>query len=368
MPLAITTSAGTVASRPADRAGEADVQLGDVGARKVVHRQRVGAAERIEVDGLDVVEIHDDVAQVAGEPHPLAVGGGLEDLVAGAAVEQHGVGAVLALDDVAAVTGIPLEGVVAGSQERPVVALLAVDEIVAVTAQQGVVAVAAEDGVVARAAVDRDADQRGEVTGRREAVIAAAHVELELLGGADVDGERRRIEPIEAHARTVGGDGEDLGAAAAIDLRRVAAGAALEQVGVVARVPDHAVVAALAEHLVVGIAAGQHVVAGAAEQEVEAAAAQQGVVAGLAEHLVVARTACEVVVVRAAEQGCRGQRTEAFIESDDVVVVQAEGLDERGVRDRRGAADHGNRAAIDQNVARSVAAQRDRIAQSIAEH
>ena len=225
-----------------------------------------------------------------------------------------------------------------------------------------------EDGVVARAAIDRDADQRGEVAGRREAVVAATHVELELLGGADVDGERRRIEPIEAHARAVGGDGEDLGATAAIDLRGVAAGAALEQVGVVARVPDHAVVAALAEHLVVGIAAGQHVVAGAAEQEVEAALAQQGVVAGLAEQLVVARTACEVVVVRAAEQGCRGQRTEAFIERDDVVVVQAEGLDERGVRDRRRAADHGNRAAIDQNVARSVAAERDRVAQSIAEH
>ena len=33
---------------------------------------------------LDVVEVHDDVAEVAGEPHAPAVGRGLEDLVAGA--------------------------------------------------------------------------------------------------------------------------------------------------------------------------------------------------------------------------------------------------------------------------------------------
>ena len=42
----------------------------------------VGAAERVELDALDVVQVHDDVADVAGEPHPLAVGRDVEDLVA----------------------------------------------------------------------------------------------------------------------------------------------------------------------------------------------------------------------------------------------------------------------------------------------
>ena len=279
---------GAIAGRAADRPRQADIQLRDVGAREIVHRERVGATQRIEVDALDVVEVHDDVAEVAGEQHPSAVGRGREDLGAVAAVEQHRVGAVLALDRVAAVAGIPLEGVVAGAEEGGVVALLAVDEVVAVAAQQDVGAVAAEDGVVAGAAIDRDADQGGEVAGGREAVVAAVHVDDELLGGADVDCEGRGIEAVEAHTRAVGGDGEDLGAAAAIDLGGVGAGAAFHQVTVVARVPDHAVVAGLAEHLVVAVAAGQGVIVGAAEQQVAAAAAEQDVVAGLAEQHVAA--------------------------------------------------------------------------------
>ena len=136
---------------------------------EVVDGDRVGAAQRVEVDRLDVVEVHDDVAEVAGEPHPPAVGRDVEDLVAGAAVEQHGVGAVLALDDVAAVARVPLEDVVAGAEEGDVVALLAVDEVVAVAAEQQVDAVAAEDRVVAGAAVDGDLDQGGQVAGGREA-------------------------------------------------------------------------------------------------------------------------------------------------------------------------------------------------------
>ena len=170
-------------------------------------------------------------------------------------------------------------------------------------------AVAAEDGVVAGAAVDRDADQRGEIAGGGEAVVAAVHVDDEVLGGADVEGERRRVEAVEAHARAVGGDGEDLGAVAAIDLGGVGAGAAFVQVGVVARVPDHAVVAGLAEDLVVAVAAGQGVVVGAAEQEVVAALAEQRVVAGLAEQLIGARAAGQRVVAGAAEQvGARAAR------------------------------------------------------------
>ena len=121
------------------------------------------------------------------------------------AVERHRVGAVLALDGVAAVAGIPLERVVAGAEQRGVVALLAVDEVVAVAAEQDVDAVAAEQRVVAGAAVDGDLDQRGEVAGRGEAVVAAVGVEDELLGRADVDRERRRVDAVEAHPRAVGG-------------------------------------------------------------------------------------------------------------------------------------------------------------------
>ncbi len=49
----------------------------------------VGAAEGVEVDLLDAVEVHGDVADVAGEPHALAVGGDVDVLVDVGAVEQH---------------------------------------------------------------------------------------------------------------------------------------------------------------------------------------------------------------------------------------------------------------------------------------
>ena len=65
---------GAIARHPADRPRQADIQLRDVGAREIVHRECVDAAQRVEVDALDVVEVHDDVAEVAGEHHPPAVG------------------------------------------------------------------------------------------------------------------------------------------------------------------------------------------------------------------------------------------------------------------------------------------------------
>ena len=148
----------------------------------------------------------------------------------------------------------------------------------------------------------REVDQAGEAVARRDDVVAAVGVDHEVLGGADVDVERRRRDAIEAHARAVRRDGERLGAVAAVDLGGVVAVAALEQVVVVARIPDHRVVAGLAEHLVVAVAAGQRVVAGAAEQQVVAALAEEDVVAGLAEQLVVRpsrRSACR----------CRCRRT-----------------------------------------------------------
>ena len=197
--------------------------------------------------------------------HAPAVGRGLEDLVSGRAVEQHGVRAVLALDDVAAVTRIPLEHVVAGTHEGDVVALLAVDEVVAFAAEQQVDAVAAEDRVVAGAAIDRDLDQRGQVAGGRETVVAAVGVQHEVLGCADVDAERRRVEAVEPHARAIGGRGEHFRPTAAVDLDRVDAGPAFVEIGVVAWIPDHPVVSALAEDLVIGVSTGEGVVFGSAK-------------------------------------------------------------------------------------------------------
>ena len=141
---------------------------------------------------------------------------------------------------------------------------------------------------------------------RRERVVAAVHVDDQLLGGADVELNGAGSSAVEAHARAVGRDGEDLGAVAAVDFRGVGAGAAFDQVGVVAGIPDHAVVAGLAEHLVVGVAAGQRVVAGAAEQEVVAALAEQRVVAGLAEQLVAAGAAGDARRCRRRRTGWRG--------------------------------------------------------------
>ena len=176
------------------------------------------------------------------------------------------------------------------------------------------------------------------------------------------------VEAVEPDARAVGRGGELLGAVAAVDLDGVDAAGAFVQVGVVAGVPDHPVVAALAERLVVGVAAGQGVVLAAAEQEVAAALAEQRVVAGLAEELVGAGAAGEDVVAGAAEQVRRGQRAVGLVEGDHVVAAQAEDPDERGVGDRRRATDDGDRAAVDQDPPRRVAADRDVVGGAVTGH
>ncbi len=132
-----TDSVGrAIACRTANRAGEADVHLRHVGATEVVDDDVVGATERVDGDLLEVVDVHDDVAKVAGQQHPLAIGRDGEVLGAVGAVEQHLVDAVLTFHRVRAVARIPLEDVVAGAEEGNVVALLAVDEIVAVAAEE----------------------------------------------------------------------------------------------------------------------------------------------------------------------------------------------------------------------------------------
>ena len=120
----------------------------------------VGSGQGVQIDDLDVVGVHDDGAEAAGEAQARAVGRGIEDLVAAAAVEQHRVAIRLSLDRVAAVARIPLEDIVAGAHEDHVVALLAVDEVAVVAAEQAIGSVAAQQVVRAGTAVDGYLDQR----------------------------------------------------------------------------------------------------------------------------------------------------------------------------------------------------------------
>ena len=302
------------------------------------------------------------------ELHPAVVGRDTDVLVDVGAVEHQRIGAVLAFDGVAAVAGIPDEGVVAGAAEQGVVAATAGDDVIAGAADQRVVAVAAGDGVVAVSAVDGELDQVGEAISSGEDVVAAVHVKHEVLGGADVERERRRAETIKANAVAVGRDRKDFGPVAAIDLGGIDAVAAFHQVGTLARVPDHEVVAGLAEHLVVAGAADQRVVAVAAEQKVVAALAFERVVAGAAEQLIIARAADQGVVTCAAEQLHRWHCTVTFVDRYRVVAGLAEHLDRPGVGNRRLAADDGHGAAVDENVAGHIAAGDDGVVEVIVDH
>ena len=101
---------------------------------------------------LDVVEVHRDVGDVAGEADPPAVGRDVDVLGDVGAVEQHRVEAGLALEGVVVVAGVPDEGVVAGAHQGRVVAVAAVDQVVAL---------AADEQVGAEAAVHRELDAVG---------------------------------------------------------------------------------------------------------------------------------------------------------------------------------------------------------------
>ena len=132
-----------VTGRAADRGGQVDVDQLDVGAREIADVDVVGPAEGVELDGLDIVQVHDDVGDVAGEEHAPAVGEDVDVLGDVGAVEEQGVDAVLALDGVVVVAGVPDEQVVAGAEECDVVAVAAVDRVVALAADHDVVAEAA---------------------------------------------------------------------------------------------------------------------------------------------------------------------------------------------------------------------------------
>ena len=87
----------------------------------------------------------------------------------------------------------------------------------------------------------------------------------------------------------------------------------------------------------------------------------------LAEQLVVAGAAGEDVVAGAAEQVARaGSAPLTSLSVSDVVAAEAEDLDQRGVGHRRRAADDGDRAAVDEDLARRVAADRDVVVEAVA--
>ena len=93
-----------------------------VGSGQIVDRDGVGATGGIELNVLDAVEVHGDVADVAEQPHPAAVGRDVDVLVGVGAVEHQRVGAGLAFDRVAAVAGVPDELVVAVAEKGDVIA------------------------------------------------------------------------------------------------------------------------------------------------------------------------------------------------------------------------------------------------------
>ena len=123
--------------------------------RRIVDGDRVRAAERVDRDLLDVVQVHGDVALDPGEQRMVAISRQSELLRDPEAIEQHLVEAASALDLVAAVALVPTEDVIARSENPDVGALVAIEEIVAASSDQRVVARAAENGVIACAAGER---------------------------------------------------------------------------------------------------------------------------------------------------------------------------------------------------------------------
>ncbi len=358
---------GRPVARRTGRAGEVHVHVGEIGTGQVVDRDVVSAAQCVRVHPLDAVEIHRDGADVAEEAHPRTAGRHVHGLVPVRAVEQQGVQPVLALDGVAAVAWIPLEGVVPRAQQAGVVTAVAVHEVVTVATDQLLGAVPTQQRVVAGAAVHGELDEAGEAVTRREPVVAAVRVEDELLAGADVERERERVDPVEAHPRAVRSGRECLGSVAADHLHGVVAVTALVDVAVVARVPDELIVAGLAERLVVAVAADEPVVAVAAEETVAACLAEERVASGSTGQQVVGGAAGQLVVAGSAVYRRGRHRTVRLVDRQGVVAGSADDPDQTDVGDGRiGPADRDG-AAVDIDRACRVAADDNRVARVVAD-
>ena len=194
VPLMATAVDRAVADSAAERRREIDLDLGDVRAEEVAHHDVVGSSERIEVNRLDVMQIHCGIGDIAEEPRMFTIRGNIDLLGDVRAVEVERVGAVLAIDRVAAVARVPDEGVIAGAEECEVVTLVAVDDIIAIATDEDVRTSAAVDRVVAGAAVDREDRDAGSQSRGRDGVVAAEAIDDQLIVGAfgARDGHERR--------------------------------------------------------------------------------------------------------------------------------------------------------------------------------
>src|SRR6185295_4251782 len=108
---------GCTVARPGPAARrEVDINLRNVGIAQVIDGDGVGAPESHELNVLDIVEIHADAGNIAGEQRVPALGGDVDGFVDIRTIEQERIGIIAAVDDIAAVARIPDEGIVAGAK------------------------------------------------------------------------------------------------------------------------------------------------------------------------------------------------------------------------------------------------------------
>ena len=171
---------------------QVDVDLADVGIGQIVDRDRIGTAQRVELDRLHVVEIHGDGGDVASEPRPPAIVRDVDFLIDVGAVEQERVDARLPIDRVAAIARIPDERVVASAERGRIVAAPADDEIVPGTA---------DDAVIAVTSIERDIDRTSAEPGRVDPVVASEPVDDEQVATLRAADRQLRGEPVDADRR-----------------------------------------------------------------------------------------------------------------------------------------------------------------------
>ena len=120
---------------PADRAVfdefKSALNRGEVRAADIVDHDVVSTTQGVEVDLLDIVEVHNHVGDVAGKEYPPTIGHDVDVLGDVGAVEEQPVGPGLALNRVVIVARIPHECVAAGAHERQVITVTAIYQVVA---------------------------------------------------------------------------------------------------------------------------------------------------------------------------------------------------------------------------------------------
>ena len=109
---------------------QVDRHLLDVGAAEV-DLEEIGAAQRLDLDALDIVQVQGVVAGNRAIEQDMSAEAGKkkECLMDVFALEAERVVAGAALDGIAAVTGVPDEDIVAGAHQRRVVAAGAGDRV-----------------------------------------------------------------------------------------------------------------------------------------------------------------------------------------------------------------------------------------------